>query len=596
MARPNNYRLLTAAEIRMLEAQGCRADDWRNVSVADGFTPERVEDVRFYGPIRLGAFRGTVAMKDGVERPTGIRRAELHDVTVGDDCLIEHIHGYISRYDVADRAVVSDVGTMTTEADTWFAQDRRVGILSESGGEFAVPLHRHLTAQEAYMRTRPDKFSFPQIALALRKNIRGTVGEGATVCHTRCVANAYIGPHAVVECADVVDDCFLDSTKDAPTRIGAGVICRHSILDAGAEVVDGAKVNNCFVGRAAHIGQGFTAESSLFFANCHMDNGEACALCAGPFTVSHHKGTLLIGCMTSFFNAGSGTNMSNHMYKLGPLHYGTLDRGCKTASGAHLVWDGHIGAFSMVMGRYACHADLSDFPFSYIFTRPDGKVTLVPGVNFATVGTYRDVRKWPEREKHSSSERNFISTYEELNPHTVCHLRRGREKLEALLATSPTDDCEVDRGVVVTPKALRRGVELYRRMEQLYIGRKLESEWKRMPPHSFSKDEIWHDVLGVIMPEHLEDSLQKTDSTEGFFATLCARYPDLVQEHIRAVYTPEDIRAALEAYPDNVEWYYNQLIADARKEVDFAPARGFIFRLLEESAEELKKAHMKASE
>lgn len=70
------------------------------------------------------------------------------------------------------------------------------------------------------------------------------------------------------------------------------------------------------------IEKGFTAHDSLVFSNCSLENGEACALFAGPYTVSMHKSSLLIGCQTSFMNAGSGTNQSNHMYKLGPVHWG----------------------------------------------------------------------------------------------------------------------------------------------------------------------------------------------------------------------------------------------------------------------------------
>lgn len=615
MARPNDYyRPLTPEEIHVLEARRCHADDWTNVAVCDGFIPERVEDVLFHGKIRLGSFRGTLTTADGVERPSGIRQAELHDVTVGDDCLIEHVHGYIARYDVADRAYISDIGTMVTQKNATFAQGRRIHVLGETGEQFVVPLHRHLTAQEAYLRTQPAIFSFSELDIRLDKAVssalpaRGMVGEGATVCHTRQVKDTYIGPHASVDSADVVDDCFLDSTKDAPVRVGAGAICRHSILAAGAAVTDGAKVNECFVGQAAHIGRGFTAESSLFFANCHLDNGEACAVCGGPFTVSHHKSTLLIGCMTSFFNAGSGTNMSNHAYKLGPIHYGTLDRGCKTASGAHLVWDGHISAFSMVMGRYACHADLSDFPFSYIITRPDGKVMLVPGVNFATVGTYRDVRKWPGRNQCVSTADCLVSTYEELTPDTISHLRRGRTLLEELLSASPAEESGyvVDKDVLVTPKALRRGIELYRWMEQLYIARNVNANYDFTAPRK--PDEAWHDALGVIFPENYFDSMrndnriQDTPAPDCFrrmselFAQACACYPSFVKEHIENTYTEEDVHTALEAYPDNVAAYYDRLLADAKKEYAFTATRTFIARLHKERDEELKKAHTKAKD
>ena len=614
MARPNDYyRPLTPEEIHVLEARRCHADDWTNVAVCDGFIPERVEDVLFYGKIRLGSFRGTLTTADGVERPSGIRQAELHDVTVGDDCLIEHVHGYIAHYDVADRTYISDIGTMVTQKNATFAQGRRIHVLGETGEQFVVPLHRHLTAQEAYLRTQPAIFSFSELDIRLDKAVssalptRGMVGEGATVCHTRQVKDTYIGPHASVDSADVVDDCFLDSTKDAPVRVGAGAICRHSILAAGATVTDGAKVNECFVGQAAHIGRGFTAESSLFFANCHLDNGEACAVCGGPFTVSHHKSTLLIGCMTSFFNAGSGTNMSNHAYKLGPIHYGTLDRGCKTASGAHLVWEGHIGAFSMVMGRYACHADLSDFPFSYIFTRPDGKVMLVPGVNFATVGTYRDVRKWPGRNQCVSTADCLVSTYEELTPtpSATCagdepcwrncyqlprrrvRLRRGQRcACHSQGATSGHRTLSMD------------GAALHRRN----VNANYDFTAPRKP------DEAWHDALGVIFPENYFDSmrndsrLQDTPAPDCFrrmselFAQACACYPSFVKEHIENTYTEEDVHTALEAYPDNVAAYYDRLLADAKKEYAFTATRTFIARLHKERDEELKKAHTKAKD
>ena len=614
MARPNDYyRPLTPEEIHVLEARRCHADDWTNVAVCDGFIPERVEDVLFYGKIRLGSFRGTLTTADGVERPSGIRQAELHDVTVGDDCLIEHVHGYIAHYDVADRTYISDIGTMVTQKNATFAQGRRIHVLGETGEQFVVPLHRHLTAQEAYLRTQPAIFSFSELDIRLDKAVssalptRGMVGEGATVCHTRQVKDTYIGPHASVDSADVVDDCFLDSTKDAPVRVGAGAICRHSILAAGATVTDGAKVNECFVGQAAHIGRGFTAESSLFFANCHLDNGEACAVCGGPFTVSHHKSTLLIGCMTSFFNAGSGTNMSNHAYKLGPIHYGTLDRGCKTASGAHLVWEGHIGAFSMVMGRYACHADLSDFPFSYRFTRPDGKVMLVPGVNFATVGTYRDVRKWPGRNQCVSTADCLVSTYEELTPtpSATCagdepcwrncyqlprrrvRLRRGQRcACHSQGATSGHRTLSMD------------GAALHRRN----VNANYDFTAPRKP------DEAWHDALGVIFPENYFDSmrndsrLQDTPAPDCFrrmselFAQACACYPSFVKEHIENTYTEEDVHTALEAYPDNVAAYYDRLLADAKKEYAFTATRTFIARLHKERDEELKKAHTKAKD
>ena len=81
-------------------------------------------------------------------------------------------------------------------------------------------------------------------------------------------------------------------------------------------------------------------------ATALFENGEACAIFAGPFTVSMHKSSLLIAGMYSFLNAGSGSNQSNHMYKLGPIHQGIVERGSKTTSDSYILWPARVGAFS----------------------------------------------------------------------------------------------------------------------------------------------------------------------------------------------------------------------------------------------------------
>ena len=48
---------------------------------------------------------------------------------------------------------------------------------------------------------------------------------------------------------------------------------------------------------------------------------------------------------------GSGSNQSNHMYKLGPIHQGAMERGAKTTSDSYILWPARVGAFSLVMGR-----------------------------------------------------------------------------------------------------------------------------------------------------------------------------------------------------------------------------------------------------
>ena len=171
-------------------------------------------------------------------------------------------------------------------------------------------------------------------------------------------------------------------------HIGYGVILDDFIIQSGCKIEDGSIMSRCFLGQNCTMGHTYSATDSLFFSNCQGENGEACSIFAGPFTVTHHKSTLLIAGIFSFMNAGSGSNQSNHMYKLGPIHQGALERGAKTTSDSYILWPARIGAFSLVMGRHVGNVDTSDMPFSYLIER-QGDTYLAPAVNLKSVGTIR---------------------------------------------------------------------------------------------------------------------------------------------------------------------------------------------------------------
>ncbi|MFR3853580.1 MAG: DUF4954 family protein, partial [Odoribacter splanchnicus] len=153
------------------------------------------------------------------------------------------------------------------------------------------------------------------------------------------------------------------SNAEAPVFIGHNVMAEDFIISSGACITDGAALIRCFVGQACHLGHLFSAHDSLFFSNCQGENGEACAVFAGPYTVTMHKSSLLIAGMFSFLNAGSGSNQSNHLYKLGPIHQGIVERGSKTTSDSYLLWPAKIGAFSLIMGVMSVTRILPTFLF-----------------------------------------------------------------------------------------------------------------------------------------------------------------------------------------------------------------------------------------
>ena len=456
-------RNLTDIEISVLEEQGCTAEDWAEVLVSeDDFRAESVRNVDFYGHVEIGSLYGIVKIEDGFSKRCGIKNAVLRNVRVGDRCLIENVRGYISGYEVGEGCYIADVGTLSTQGMPDFGNGNVISVLNE-GGDGNVVVYDKLTAQLAALMIGHEcvrKMALDEVA-AHSPVEYGIIGRNTRIAHTREINNVMIGQACEIVGAGRLNSVTILSTEDSPTYIGPDVIVENTVVACGATITDGAKVDNCFVGESVHIGKGFSAESSLFFANSYMDNGEACAAFCGPFSTSHHKSTLLIGGQFSFYNAGSATNQSNHAYKMGPIHWGILERGAKTASGCHILWPAHIGTFSMVMGKVTQHPNIPNLPFSYIIAQGE-KTYIVPGVNLKTVGTWRDVRKWGRRDMRPLSARRDIITYSFPDPHTVQAIAEGIQLLRSLMVQQGEDVEEYEyENCYIKHTALIRGLNFY---------------------------------------------------------------------------------------------------------------------------------------
>ncbi|MBQ7484434.1 MAG: DUF4954 family protein, partial [Bacteroidaceae bacterium] len=348
-------RNLTEAEIAALEHNGCVADDWSNVKVSDSFdaAESRIRNVEFFGCVNLGCFDSDVETDGGAVRKSGIFNACLENVTVGDN------------------AYIRNVGFIRSQKSARTAWGRKIAVLCESGDENVV-LHPWLSAQEAaIMVGHSDEMQDYMVGIeedgSHSLDDFARIGNNTVIINVKTIENSNIGDETKIINATRIEGCEISGGAE----IGDNVICRNSIVCRSASVQTGATIDSCFVGEAVEISSYFSATNSLFFANSIMSNGEACAAFCGPFSVSHHRSSLLIGGMYSFYNAGSGTNYSNHAYKSGAVHYGFMRRGAKTASGAHILLPAEIPPFTMVMGKVTNHPQLADFAFSYLIADAD---------------------------------------------------------------------------------------------------------------------------------------------------------------------------------------------------------------------------------
>lgn len=525
----------------ILENQGCLAADWSKVYIHPATNLKLIRNVRFFGDVRIGAIRG-----DG-DKPEGIYNAIIRNCTIGSGCHISNVRRMLDGCVIGEGVEISDVGEISFESgDAPCGVGTAVSVLDETGSRpvYIYPgLDAQLAAMMAWMPRWTDDTLYPLLQeMWGEKPSCAFIGDGARIVGVGVMHNVGVGANTTIEGARRLVNGLV--INNSPTQrpfayVGAGVDAENFIIEDG-KVMSGVLLRNCYVGQGSVIDKGFTAHDSLFFANCALENGESCALFAGPYTVSMHKSSLLIGTMTSFMNAGSGTNSSNHKYKLGPVHWGLMERGVKTASDSYVMWGGRIGAFSLLMGQHKNHPDSSDFPFSYLFSDEKGKTVVVPGIMLRSCGLKRDGVKWPSRDNRKKPKLPLHDRirFDLLNPVNVGDMLNAVDIIDALLARNPGDDgFYIHKGLKLTQSSLKRGREFYK----LAILKYLEGTPAVLPPEG-CKREQWIDLSGLPMPRATVESVlnaESIDEMRAIFDDMFERYDELEAAWKASVLTPE---------------------------------------------------------
>ena len=608
------YRPLAPEEIYRLKAQMCTAADWSRIEVAEDFSTEHVSHTRFSGRIRIGSFKKEFILAGGMKKHSGLYHATLHNVTVGDDCCIENVKNYIANYEIGRGTFIENVDIILTDGESSFGNGVEVSVLNETGGR-EVMIYDRLSAQQAYImalyRHRPGLVS------ALRELIgdyvksvtssTGRIGSDVMIADAGYVKNVRIGDCCKIEGTARLKNGSINSNPDAPVHVGVGVIGDDFIISSGSSVEDGVTFSRCFIGQACRLGHTYSASDSLFFSNCQGENGEACAIFAGPFTVTHHKSTLLIAGMFSFMNAGSGSNQSNHMYKLGPIHQGIMERGAKTSSDSYLLWPARIGAFSLVMGRHVSHPDTSNLPFSYLIEQ-QGTSYIFPGVNLKSVGTIRDAKKWPKRDGRTDPDRLDCVNYNLLSPFTIQKMFNAVRILRKIMSASgDMSDVYSYMGAKIRNSSLKKGLRYYNMAINKFLGNSIikrlegirldsdDSIRDRFRPDTGKGGGDWVDVSGMIAPKAEVESLMD-DIEHGWITDveqLHSRFLDMHSHYyeyewtwaygrIRSFYgvspedmTAEDVIRIVEQWKDAVVGLDRMVYEDARKEFSLSSMTSF---------------------
>lgn len=487
----SGFRQLSSAEINDLKNNGCTCADWGEIRVGAEFSTSTIRQTAFSGKIFLGGKNAA-----GIQ----ITNCEIDNCRISENVALRDVPGGIRNYTIHEGVRVCGVNRIAMSGSSSFGNGEKIVVMIESGGREVV-MHESLSAQEAYLQcfVRADDAAHKALQNMALKEARkrnescGIIGASAEIADCGLIENTAFGAKSsVIGCRHL-----RNSTINGTVRHAEAI--RESIVSANASIGAGCLLTRCFLADGSSIGEGFCAENSIFCANSEGLRGEACSAFAGPFTVSHHKATLLLAGLYSFYNAGSGANFSNHRYKLGALHQGVLERGCKSGSGSYLLWPCRIGAFTNVIGRHTNTIDSAEFPFAVLLEQ-NGRSLLLPGANLFSAGLERDLGKWQKRDRRGKSSHDLIN-FKGFSPLSATALNNGLRIMKNL---GPGNDSLLHRGAEIPASYLNKAIARYHAAINFYYGEVLSANLGRdgapPAPETMAGIREWVDICGMLAP------------------------------------------------------------------------------------------------
>ena len=597
------FRKLKKTEIEFLKSQGCISQSWDKILIKN-VDLNRIKDVSFHGKIKIKELNGNVSYHNKVKVEASITRATLIDVVINGNVYINNVGRLIANYEIEDGVIIENAGAIYMEGESSFGNGVETSPIMEGNGR-SVKIFNRLNSHIAYivamyrhnylMREKINKIIENYSSSKISKF--GLIKKHAKIINARLIKNAHIDPYTTIENTDEINNTTIISTKESPSYIGTSVILKDCIVLKGAHIVDGTVIKKAFIGEGVKLGRQFSCEDSLLFANCEGEHGEMFSIFAGPYTVTHHKATLLIASHFSFFNAGSGTNQSNHMYKLGPYHHGFMERGCKTGSNSYILWPSRIGAFSTVIGAHYDNVDSSDFPFSYITEHGYHQTRLIPALNLFGVGLTRDENKWIDRDRRTGDKKDLI-IFEVFSPYTVSKMINAEKILKDIKKNinESKDDFVTYKNMIIKISSLDKYSQRYSIAIDLYLYGKLLDFIKNSKNiddiiKNFNAEKIykeWVDAGGLICAKEKLDNIikdienEKINNIESILEAFNKLYDNYysdekswVVDTIKKRYSiknadKEIIIKILKEYISLLKTSYDILYRDAEKEYDIS--------------------------
>lgn len=447
------YRQLTAYEIEVLVRNRNTSANWNDILVSDAFTPELVQNCKFFGLIRIGKLEPYYLEFHNLRRPVGLYNSTIISCDLGDNVCVDNTN-YLSHYIVGNDVMIVNTNELATTDYAKFgngilkegeSESIRIWleVCNENGGRSIIPFNGMLPG-DAWMWSRfrddqalQDKFKeFTEKVFDQRRGYYGKIGDRTVIKNCKIIKDVWIGSDAYLKGANKIKNVTINSSAKAKTQIGEGCELVNGIVGYGCRIFYGVKAVRFVLASHSQLKYGARLINSYLGDNATISCCEVLNSLIFPAHEQHHNNSFLCAALVmGQSNMAAGATIGSNHNSRSPDGEIIAGRGFWPGLCVSLKHNSRFASFAILAkGDYPAELDIP-LPFSLISNDASKDELVVMPAYWFLHNMYalaRNSWKYPDRDKRIDKTQTL--EFDFLAPDTISEIVAALRLLERFTA------------------------------------------------------------------------------------------------------------------------------------------------------------------
>lgn len=443
------YRQLTAYEIEVLVRNRNTSANWNDILVSDDFTPELVQNCKFFGLVRIGKLTPYYLEFHNLRRPVGLYNSTIISCDFGDNVCIDNTN-YLSHYIIGNDVMIVNTNEMATTDHAKFGngilkegEDESIRIwlevCNENGGRSIIPFNGMLPG-DAWLWTRfrddkvlQEKFKeFTSAAFDNKRGYYGKVGDRTVIKNCKIIKDVWIGSDAYLKGANKLKNLTINSSPGAMSQIGEGCELVNGIVGFGCRIFYGVKAVRFIMASHSQLKYGARLINSYLGNNSTISCCEVLNSLIFPAHEQHHNNSFLCASLVmGQSNMAAGATVGSNHNSRSPDGEIIAGRGFWPGLCVSLKHNSRFASYNLLAkGDYPAELNIP-VPFSLVSNDVSKDELVVMPAYWFLHNMYALARNsWKYVDRDKRIDKIQLLEYDYLAPDTVVEIVRALGLLE----------------------------------------------------------------------------------------------------------------------------------------------------------------------